>query len=477
MSKKYLSSVTILFLLFFLVFIMQACNYKRAKHFSPSDSISNRSSIPSLPEIEGQYGVTYTYTQNGCNDLSGEYNVTAGIRLNSSNPNWIDVLFPDAPGAISGPYDESTGNFMGETDRKSIGQGYTAMESWYMDFYPRMNNDDNILFGGISRVDVYNPDDTFNCGIDYNIMGEKTMLKVPQLIYPPNGSMNIDRDLIFEWQNLDLATSYDYQIIKEGESFENANSFSQSGLTSNMYSIEGLEFSTNYEWRVRATYDNLKSEWSSPWSFTTKDEPATAYDLTVEKEGEGSVSSTPSGINCGDDCSEEYEEGTEVTLTAEPAEGWVFDGWSGDVPEECVDSTDNCSVKMDKDRTVKAVFKEEVGNLIIEGLKVCIEHGNTSSKILWLFVLDEIWGYGQLTLKMRVYLPPDGDEFEDIEVETLEEFQQILFELDIATYGNYDWEIISARNEATGQEIEIEGEREGTVEVGSQEQNAGECEM
>jgi len=54
------------------------------------------------------------------------------------------------------------------------------------------------------------------------------------------------------------------------------------------------------------------------------------YSLSVDKVGTGSgtVTSSPAGINCGADCSELYNLGTIITLTASPAAGSIFARWS-----------------------------------------------------------------------------------------------------------------------------------------------------
>jgi Divergent InlB B-repeat domain len=46
-------------------------------------------------------------------------------------------------------------------------------------------------------------------------------------------------------------------------------------------------------------------------------------------EGQGTVTSSPAGINCGYTCSAPYTGNTKVTLTARAAPGSVFVGWNG----------------------------------------------------------------------------------------------------------------------------------------------------
>lgn len=80
---------------------------------------------------------------------------------------------------------------------------------------------------------------------------------------------------------------------------------------------------------------------------------ANAHALTVSKAGTGtgSVNSAPTGIQCGSDCTESYEEGTAVTLNASPSTGSVLAGWSG-----ACSGTGACTVSMTEARSVTATF-------------------------------------------------------------------------------------------------------------------------
>ncbi|MDO9041627.1 MAG: LamG-like jellyroll fold domain-containing protein [Desulfocapsaceae bacterium] len=79
------------------------------------------------------------------------------------------------------------------------------------------------------------------------------------------------------------------------------------------------------------------------------------YTLTINKTGLGTVTSMPAGINCGTDCSESYNNGDEVTLTAIPARGNVFIGWSND---GCTGQED-CIVIMNDIKEISVVFQKK----------------------------------------------------------------------------------------------------------------------
>ncbi|NPA95842.1 MAG: PKD domain-containing protein [Thermodesulfobacteria bacterium] len=79
-------------------------------------------------------------------------------------------------------------------------------------------------------------------------------------------------------------------------------------------------------------------------------------DVNVSPEDGGSVTSDIEGINCPENCSSEFLENTQVTLTAEPTEGFQFAGWSGDC-EECA-SNSTCAITMDSDKSCTANFSQ-----------------------------------------------------------------------------------------------------------------------
>ena len=51
--------------------------------------------------------------------------------------------------------------------------------------------------------------------------------------------------------------------------------------------------------------------------------------LKVVKPGKGAGTVTGTGISCGSECTEDFNDGTVVSLTATPEPGSVFAGWSG----------------------------------------------------------------------------------------------------------------------------------------------------
>jgi DNA-binding beta-propeller fold protein YncE len=81
------------------------------------------------------------------------------------------------------------------------------------------------------------------------------------------------------------------------------------------------------------------------------------HTLTVALAGTGSGSVTGSGISCPGTCSQTFPAGTGVTLTAVPASGSTFAGWSGD----CAGTNFTCTVTMSQVHAVTASFAASGG--------------------------------------------------------------------------------------------------------------------
>lgn len=84
--------------------------------------------------------------------------------------------------------------------------------------------------------------------------------------------------------------------------------------------------------------------------------PDTTYDLTALIEGSGNISGA--GLHCsvtgGSGCTSPQAAGATVTVTAVPAFGATFVGWSG----ACTGSAPTCNISMSNSKTVTAQFKQ-----------------------------------------------------------------------------------------------------------------------
>ncbi len=78
------------------------------------------------------------------------------------------------------------------------------------------------------------------------------------------------------------------------------------------------------------------------------------FNLSLSRNGSGTVRSADAGVDCGKTCSAKYAQGTTVTLTATPAAGLKFVSWGG----ACSGIANTCNVRITKDTQVQANFSK-----------------------------------------------------------------------------------------------------------------------
>lgn len=96
-------------------------------------------------------------------------------------------------------------------------------------------------------------------------------------------------------------------------------------------------------------------------TFATVDAmPLDQFTIETTKSGTGSgtITSSPLGINCGPDCSEVYNSGASVTLSAYSNTGSTFAGWKGACPDTSNSISSKCTLTMDSAKTIDAEFAD-----------------------------------------------------------------------------------------------------------------------
>ncbi|MBF0342743.1 MAG: DUF1566 domain-containing protein [Nitrospirae bacterium] len=114
---------------------------------------------------------------------------------------------------------------------------------------------------------------------------------------------------------------------------------------------------TSNAWVVRMddgyVYANDKSLSPSVWPVRSGQvDPLVNLIISIYGTGDGTVTSSPAGINCGSTCSASFAVGTSVTLTATASDNATFAGWSWD----CVGTSSTCTLTMSAAKSVTATF-------------------------------------------------------------------------------------------------------------------------
>ena len=109
-----------------------------------------------------------------------------------------------------------------------------------------------------------------------------TSVTVPSHISPANAVTGISTDTILVWTPAIGAVSYQVQVATS-VGF-NPTFLDKSGITASSVQVKGLSGSTPYYWLVRSTGPGGTSNFSAPWSFTTKSTTGVSDQETLPTE-------------------------------------------------------------------------------------------------------------------------------------------------------------------------------------------------
>ncbi|CAK0762148.1 conserved exported hypothetical protein [Gammaproteobacteria bacterium] len=151
----------------------------------------------------------------------------------------------------------------------------------------------------------------------------------------------------------ELRSLVDYTIASPGPTIN--TTWFLNAPSSDFWSGSPVAGYSDYAWSV--SFDGGYDDWDyrlSYFAVRLVRAGQCIWNLHIERTGTGggAVTSSPAGINCGSDCTEDYNPGTSVILTASVASGSTFTGWSGG---GC-SGTGTCAVTMNTAQTVTASF-------------------------------------------------------------------------------------------------------------------------
>ena len=154
--------------------------------------------------------------------------------------------------------------------------------------------------------------------------------------------------------------SKDQPVLLSGNPFSNVQSSSYWSSTTNTYGAGNAWVADM--WNGFLGSNGKDSPYGRVWPVRTG-QSGSSYNLVISNAGTGSgtVTSSPAGINCGSDCSENYSSGTSVTLTAAADASSTFAGWSGD----CSGNQTTCTITMDSSKNVTATFGTSTQSYIL----------------------------------------------------------------------------------------------------------------
>jgi List-Bact-rpt repeat protein/PASTA domain-containing protein len=230
---------------------------------------------------------------------------------------------------------------------------------------------------GIS-IDPSNPDHAYISFTGYNAYTPTTPGHVFEVTYDPSTHKATWKDLSYNLGDQPindvayvpglnaLFAATDFGVLKLDLSTQ---TWTQAANGLPQGAVFGLRYVPGQNWLFAATHGR--------GAYKLNVAPPRTLAVTIGA-GKGHVTSSPAGISCPSACSDQFDDGTQVTLKATPAgKFWKFVGWGLD----CSGNAKTCTLTMDQNHTASANFAKicivpKVKGLKLKKAKKKIRHNN-----------------------------------------------------------------------------------------------------
>jgi hypothetical protein len=184
------------------------------------------------------------------------------------------------------------------------------------------------------------PGGAFGAPVELSAIGQNAFN--PQIAVGPDGTATV------VWQRSNGSNS----IIQAATRPAGASFGPPVNLSANGRNAEYAQIASLLDGTAIAVWNRSNGTDEIVQSISTA-QPSLLLGVAKNGSGKGTVTSSPAGIDCGDDCAAGYLSFTKVTLTATPDSGSAFEGWGG-ACEEAAGST--CELTMLDDENATATF-------------------------------------------------------------------------------------------------------------------------
>jgi uncharacterized protein YegP (UPF0339 family) len=139
------------------------------------------------------------------------------------------------------------------------------------------------------RIKATNGDIESDWSEIWNFTTEDGTLATPVLTTPTDNAVDVAVNPTLNWNSVANATSYTIQYSVNSDMSDATQNTSSSSSTS----LSGLNYETQYYWRVKATNGDIESDWSEIWSFTTHSMALDAPTLSSPANNSQNVTRNP----------------------------------------------------------------------------------------------------------------------------------------------------------------------------------------